>query len=225
MRRVALFGGTFDPVHSGHLVLARRAIETFELAAVTFIPAARPPHKQDEEVTPAAHRFAMLALATQDEDRFFVSDLELHRKGPSFTVDTLRELRDPSGGQELYFMMGSDSFLEIETWRCWEEMADLAHLLIFHRAGAWGEELVARTPERLRPRLTPVKLGAAVPDEPAGNRRVYLFDHEPLPVSATQVRHLVRRGAAFDHLVPPVVHRYIRKYRLYHQENEGSRGR
>jgi nicotinate-nucleotide adenylyltransferase len=217
VKRVAVFGGTFDPVHLGHLVPAVRALETFQFGALVFIPAARPPHKAGEPLAPFSHRFAMLALATQPYDRFFVSDIELGLAGPTYTVDTLRLFQRKNPDHHLYFVMGSDSFSQIGTWHHWEELIDLAHLVVLHRATVWGDELEARVPEVLRRRLRRVETFAEVPDPEPGGRCVYLLDHEPFPVSATHLRERLRRGLTIRELVPPEVHRYIVKYRLYHQ--------
>ena len=221
MRRVGVFGGTFDPVHLGHLVPAVRAQETFRFDALVFIPAARPPHKLDEAPTPFSHRFAMLALATQPYDRFFVSDIELDGQGPTYTVDTLRRFRERTPAEHLYFLLGSDSFSQIGSWHRWEELTELAHLVVLHRATVWGGELRARVPGTLLSRLRPVEPFAEVPDPKAGSRLIYLLDHEPFPVSATHLRERLRRGQTIRELVPPEVHRYVVKYKLYHQ-GEGN---
>ncbi|MEW6337778.1 MAG: nicotinate-nucleotide adenylyltransferase [Acidobacteriota bacterium] len=224
MRRIGAFGGTFDPVHLGHLVPAVRALETFRFERVVFVPAGRPPHKLDEPLTPFTHRFAMLALATQPYARFFVSDVELEGEGPTYTIDTLERLarREPSA--QLYFLMGSDSFSQIATWHRWRELAELAHFVVLHRTTVWGDELRARVPESLRERMRTVEPFAEVPDPGAGERVIYLLDHEPFPISATHLRDRLRHGQPIGELVPPEVHRYIVKYRLYHQGGEALDG-
>lgn len=225
MRRVAIYGGTFDPVHLGHLVPAVRAQETFRFDRLVFVPAARPPHKQGEPLTPFSHRFAMLALATQPYDRFFVSDIELDGDDPSYTVETVRAFRSRHPAENLYFLMGSDSFSQISTWHRWEELVDLAHLVVLHRATVWGDELRRRVPSTLHSRLVTVDPFAEVPDPAPGERPIYLLDHEPYPVSATSLRDRIRAGRTIGELVPPEVHRYIVKYRLYHQGETPADGR
>jgi nicotinate-nucleotide adenylyltransferase len=225
MRRVGVFGGTFDPVHVGHLGPALRALATFRFDELVFIPAGDPPHKQGEPLTPFAHRFAMLALATQPYDRVFVSDLEQQRPGPTYTVDTLQLLRERHGSDRLYFLMGSDSFAQIATWHRWEELVELADLVVLHRATAWGDELAARVPARLRPLLERVEPDAGVRAPEPGRTRVYLLDHEPFPVSATLLRDRLRRGQPIGELVPQEVYRYIVKYHLYQHSGEPTDGR
>lgn len=215
MSRVGIFGGTFDPVHLGHLVPALRAVETFGFEHLVFMPAARPPHKNRRPLTPFSHRFAMLALATQGYDRLFVSDLELAGEGPTYTVDTLRRCRQEYPDQAIFFLMGSDSFSQIATWHRWQELVDEACLVVLHRDTAWGEDLRARVPESLHSRMRVVETFLPVPDPPPGEPLIYLLDHEPFPVSSSQLRHRQGRGLTIGELVPPEVHRYLVKYKLY----------
>ncbi len=225
MKRVGFFGGTFDPVHLGHLVPAVRAFETFRFDALVFVPAASPPHKMGEPLTPFPHRFAMLALATQPYDRFLVSAIETERAGPTYTVDTLRLLLTRFAAEQPFFLMGSDSFSQIGTWSRWEELADLAHLVVLHRDTAWGDELTAKVPERLRSRMRTVEPFVGVADPEGSQRSIYLLAHDPFPVSATHLRERLRLGLTIHELVPPEVHRYIVKHRLYHQGSPAGDGR
>jgi nicotinate-nucleotide adenylyltransferase len=225
MRRIGVFGGTFDPVHAGHLGPAALAQAAFAFDELVFVPAGDPPHKQGEPLTPFAHRFAMLVLATQAWDRFYVSDIERQRPGPTYTVDTLRLLRERQRSDRLYFLMGSDSFAQIASWHRWEELADLASLVVLHRATAWGDDLAALVPARLRSSLELVGESARVSDPEPGATRVYLLDHEPFPVSATLLRERLRRGEPVGDLVPPEVYRYIVKYHLYQHSGEPTDGR
>jgi len=215
MSRVAVFGGTFDPVHLGHLVPALRAVETFGFERLVFVPTARPPHKTGKPLTPFSHRFAMLALATQGYDRLYVSDMELAGEGPTYTVDTLRRCRGEFVGKEVYFLMGSDSFSQISTWHRWQELVEEAYLVILHRDTVWGDELRSRVPENLHPRLRRVETFVPVPDPPPGERLIYLLDHDPFPVSSSSLRERQGQNMTIGELVPPEVHRYLVKYRLY----------
>lgn len=225
MKRVGFFGGTFDPVHLGHLVPAVRAFETFRFDALVFVPTAQPPHKLGEPLTPFAHRFAMVALATQSYDQFLVSAIEAERSGPTYTVDTMRQLRDRFMAEQHFFLMGSDSFSEIGTWHHWEELLDLAHLVVLHRETVWGEELTAKVPAGLRSRMRTVEVFREVPDAEGALRSIYLLAHEPFPISATDLRERLRLGLTIRELVPPEVHRYIVKHHLYRQGSEGADGR
>ena len=224
MRKVAFFGGTFDPVHLGHLMPAVRAAEAFGFDALVFVPTGQPPHKLGEPLTPFAHRFAMVALATQPYDRFLVSAIEAERTGPSYTVDTLRELKGRFAAERHFFLMGSDSFAQIGTWHNWEELLDLADLVVLHRPTVWGDELAAGVPAPLRPYMRAVQAQRDVPEPERGSQRIYLLAHEPFPIAASDLRERLRTGLAIREFVPPEVHRYIVKHRLYHQEGEGPHG-
>ena len=224
MRRVAFFGGTFDPVHLGHLVPAVRAFETFRFDMLVFVPAGHPPHKLAEPLTPFPHRFAMLALATQPYDRFLVSAVEAERDGPTYTVETLARLRQRFAAEQFYFLMGSDSFSQIGTWHRWEELVDQAHLVVLHRETVWGTELTERLPAGLLPRIRTIETFREVPDPDPATHRIYLLEHDPFPVSATDLRERLRLGLTIHELVPPEVHRYIVKHRLYHQGERAADG-
>lgn len=224
MSRIGIFGGTFDPVHLGHLGPALQALAAFAFDELVFVPAGDPPHKQGEPLTSFAHRFAMLALATAGYERLFVSDIERQRPGPTYTIDTLRLLRERHPAERLYFLMGSDSFAQITTWHRWEELVELADLVVLHRLTAWGDELAAGAPERLRSRMATVAPGAGGRVGESAGARVHLLDHEPYPVSSTQLRGMVRQGRPVAELLPAEVYRYIVKYHLYHDSGEPTDG-
>ncbi len=214
MRRLGLFGGTFDPVHFGHLGPARIAFDALELDALVLIPGARPPHKLQEPLTPFAHRFAMLVLATREHERWFVSDIEQGRQGPSYTIDTLTAMARTMPAEETFFLMGSDSFAQLTTWHRWAELVEMAHLVVLHRAGAWGAELTRAVPEWLGSRV--VTLG---PGQRAGSltpgKKVLVLEHDPWPLSATELRAALGRGASAHGAMPVEVERYALKYHLY----------
>ena len=222
MRRIGVFGGTFDPVHDGHLKPAAQAAAAFGLDELVFVPAGNPPHKLEEPRTAFAHRFAMLALATQDDDRLLVSEIELGREGPTYTVDTLDLFRRRYAAADLYFLMGSDSFAQIGTWHRWEALLPLANLVVLRRPLVWGDELMARAPEPLRPHATRVERGATAAVGAASAHRVYLLDHEPYEISSTEVRERVRSGRPIGDLTPAAVGRYITKHRLYRSGEKGA---
>jgi nicotinate-nucleotide adenylyltransferase len=212
-RRIAVYGGSFDPFHLGHLVPTVRAQETFRFDALHFVPSRQPPHKGDVPLTPVTHRLAMVALATLPYETFFASDAEVFAAGPTYTVDTVRGFRERHPDAILYFLLGSDSFSQIGSWERWRELVDLAHLVVLHRAHIWGAELEGRVPEVLRPRLRTVAPFERVPDPEEAT--IYLLNHEPFPISATSIRERQRRGLPIRELVPHEVHSYIEKYGLY----------
>src|SRR5215471_13971497 len=136
LRRVGIYGGTFDPVHNGHLEVARRVLELFELDEVMFVPACVPPHKRNATITSAFHRFAMVALATAADQRLLVSTVELEAPDKPYAVNTVARMRETLGNEaELFFIVGADSWLEITTWKDWQRLLTLCHLIVVARPG------------------------------------------------------------------------------------------
>ena len=135
-KRIAIYGGTFDPVHAGHLEVARKVLALFAIDEFLFMPARVAPHKFDAQVSPALHRYAMLTLATKEEPRLCISTFELEKAERGYTVDTLFHFRSSFGeAVDLFFVMGADSWLEITTWREWQRLMTLANLIVVTRPG------------------------------------------------------------------------------------------
>lgn len=225
-RRIALYGGSFDPVHEGHLSVARNLSRLFALDRVLFIPAHVAPHKRDREVTPGLQRHAMLALATQDEDRFLVSSVELDAPERPYTVDTLAGFAERLGpASRLFFVMGADSWAEIKTWREWERVLSLTDHVVVTRP---GYELDAgHVTDEIRARIVDVRGrdagGVARELERAGGPKIFLSDAVSFRISATEIRRRLKGrkgGADLAGLVPPAVAAYIRKYDLYRGVHE-----
>jgi nicotinate-nucleotide adenylyltransferase len=182
-----------------------------------FVPARVAPHKQDREVLPALHRYAMLALATRADPRLFISSFELDSPGPQYTVDTLFQFRSRlPGSVELFFVMGADSWTEITTWREWRRLTSLANLIVVTRPGY--EISAAPATAEIAASLVDVRGETEIPMavEP-GSRKVFVTDAVMLDVSATEIRRAANedRSDKLNALVPPEVAEYIRKYRLY----------
>lgn len=187
--RVGIFGGTFDPPHQGHLIAAQDAITELTLDKVLFIPARFPPHKAGREVSGADVRLRMVQAAVGNDERFEVSDVELQRTGPSFTVDTLRELRAKRPADELFLLIGVDQVREFQTWREPEEILRHAHVVLLARAGI-GE----------------VADGGIVYEKVSVTR---------IDISSTAVRQRVGAGQPIRYLVPAAVEKIIADERLY----------
>jgi nicotinate-nucleotide adenylyltransferase len=225
-RRIALYGGTFDPVHVGHEEVARNLTELFALDEVLFVPAYVAPHKRDRRVSPAHDRHAMLALATQDERRFRVSAVELSAPERPYTVDTLTHFLGAYGERaRLFFVMGADSWEEITTWREWERVLTLTDQLVVTRPG--HQLSTGHITPAIRERIVDVR-GATrelVEGELKSGQgtRVYLTDAANIKLAATDVRASVARGdwRTLGALVAPAVAEYIRKYGLY-RETDGT---
>jgi nicotinate-nucleotide adenylyltransferase len=216
---VGVLGGTFNPIHVGHLVFAESCRDRLGLERVVFVPAGTPPHKSPRGIVPALHRYAMAALAVAGHPGFSVSDVEVRRAGPSYSVDTLETLAGEWPGVRLVFLVGSDTFLDLPTWRTPERLGAWATLAVGHRAGSDfdPDAPAARAVlERLGAcgwRRVPV--GAAAALDRAEPGEVLLVETRSLPVSACEIRGLVAAGRSVRYLVPPAVADYIGQYRLY----------
>jgi nicotinate-nucleotide adenylyltransferase len=228
-RRVGLYGGTFDPVHAGHLAVARALVEQFALDEVLFIPAHIAPHKRGlARQRPASplHRYAMLVLATTDEPRMRVSTIELDAPERPFTVETLARLRTEFGAAaRLYFVMGADSWADITTWRDWERLLTMSDHVVMARPGY--ELSTAHVTEALRQRIVDLRrldiaAGARVLTADDGPH-IYFTDAVWSDVSATAIRRALETGDATELPVPLPVAEYIRKYEVYGNTHDSER--
>ena len=193
MKRIALCGGTFDPVHTGHLAVAHGLSKVFALDEVLFIPAYVAPHKRVLKVTPALHRYAMLALATQAEAHFRISTIELDAPERPYTVETLARMQETLGSEaQVFFIMGADSWMEIATWHEWERVLTLSNHIVVARPGY--ELSVEHVTPVIRKRIVDVrgKDQAALEIEESDGARIYVTDAVNMDVSATAIRQAVR---------------------------------
>jgi nicotinate-nucleotide adenylyltransferase len=194
--RLGLLGGTFDPIHTGHLLIAESARHALSLDQIIFIPAGDPPHK-GETVTPAEHRYAMVLLATGTNPTFTVSRREIERSGPSYSLTTIREFRAEAGSEsELFFVVGADTLRDIRTWYRWEEVLRECRFLVVARPGVPFTVEQSGLPQALR-------------------RQVDLVISPGLEISSTEIRDRVREGKPIRYLVPEPVEQYIVKHGLY----------
>ena len=216
MRRLGVLGGTFDPVHFGHLDAAGAAQSALALAEVLFVPSFDPPHRPVEPRATAFHRFAMIALATNGCPAYRLSDLELARQGRSYTVDTLRGLHAEGWHPwQLFFILGSDAFEEIATWHEFPAVLDAAHFVVVARPGTTLDRALARTPE-LRGRTR--SAGDRIDDR--GPTGVFLIEADTRNVSSTTIRQRLAASQPIEHLVPPAVARHIAAHHLYQLDND-----
>ena len=211
--RLGILGGTFNPIHLAHLRVAEEVREVCTLDQVLFLPAATPPHKSVAEATPFAERMAMVELAIADHPDFAVSDLEGRRRGKNFSVDTLEILQRERPGDELFFIIGMDSFRDLATWHDYRRIFTLANIVVAPRPG------VAETPPGER-------LPVAMRDQfcyddqskiwrHAGGTTLIFLEETYLDISSTRIRQLVAAGRSIRYLVPPAVAEYIRRRGLY----------
>lgn len=219
MSAVGLLGGTFDPIHYAHLRLAEELADRLGLAQVRFVPAHIPPHRGAPSVT-AAHRVEMVRLAVRGNPRFQLDDRECRRPGPSYTVDTLAELRAELGPDvPLMLLMGEDAYLALETWSRWQQLFDLAHIVVAGRPGFNLEP--ARLPAALA-RATNARMAAQAAELfAAGAGRVLPVDTTELAISATRIRQLIGAGHSARYLLPEEVLVYIQTHQLYKEIDAG----
>ncbi|MBV9020387.1 MAG: nicotinate-nucleotide adenylyltransferase [Ktedonobacteraceae bacterium] len=206
IRRIGLVGGTFDPIHYGHLVIAEEVRTSLHLSEVVFIPTGQPPHKPGQIITEAQHRLAMVQLAIASNPYFTCSHIEVEQEGPSYTVDTLRHLRAQWGTQTaLYFVIGWDSLEEFHTWhRPTEILTLLTHLVAVKRPG-YVEDV--EQSETLETRV------------PGIGQRLLVVPAPQLAISSTDLRQRVAQGRPIKYQTPEAVEQYIIKHRLYYATN------
>ena len=217
-KRIGVFGGTFDPPHLGHLLLAETIREQFKLDEVLFVPCNEPPHKDRGDLTTATHRYAMVVAATLHNPSFTPSALEVNRPGKSYSIDTVRTLAADYGPDtELYFVAGLDSMLQINSWHEPEALLDSCHVVVVSRPGSSFEKLRDVLSERWHERIVDASGGQDVAGETQG-LRVYLSDAVYLALSSTELRQRVRDGLGIRYRVTPEVERYIKSHELYQEQ-------
>lgn len=196
---IGVLGGTFDPVHNGHLILADVAKEKLNLSTVLFIPAGQPWLKTEHAITPAEHRLRMLKLALDDTPYFRISEMEIERPGPTYTIDTISALKERlDEADELFFILGQDNLMQLPQWHQASELAQLCYLVAAPRPGVKKPDLKA--------------LEAEIPGV---TKRIMLMKEPMIDISATNIRERVGRGLSVRHLVPEPVNRYLKENKLY----------
>jgi len=199
--RIGIFGGTFNPVHTGHLITAQDALEIFDLSKILFVPCNLPPHKDGRHLVSAAHRAAMLEMAIEDNPAFELCDIEIRQGGTNYSVDTVRQIRNTHRDHELFFIIGSDSLLELHQWKDFAELARLCRFVTFIRPG-----FEVKTGRAWNLQLEPALRRIIVKDVTAVHQ---------ISISATDIRHRVAEGMNIHYLVPPSVEMYIAEHNLY----------
>ena len=196
---IGVLGGTFDPIHIGHLIVAEEVRSRLNLAEVLFVPAGQPWLKPNSPISAAEHRVQMVRLAIVDKPHFKLSTMEIERAGPSYTVDTITELRGQlDAGDELFFILGWDSLAELPQWHEPSRLVKMCRLVVVPRPGYPIPDLKFMEPK-----------------VPGLSQRVMLMDKPEVDIDATEIRNRVARGLSIHHLVPEPVERYIKQHRLY----------
>jgi nicotinate-nucleotide adenylyltransferase len=212
--KIGLFGGTFDPIHWGHLRSAEEVCETFALGRVYFIPAAVPPHKRGQTTTPASDRLRMVRLAVAKNPRFEVSTAEICRSGVSYSIDTIREFAArKSPGDSLYFIIGFDAFREIGTWKDFAAIFPLCNFIVTSRPGSKEKDPFKGTGVAVKKLFCYDFKGKSYRHE--SGTRVFFDELTDIAISASEIRALVKQGKSIRYLVPPEVENYIKRRGLY----------
>jgi nicotinate-nucleotide adenylyltransferase len=199
IKRIGILGGTFDPPHVGHLILAEYSAEALDLSHLFFVPAADPPHKQDEVKTPVHHRLAMLEQAIADNERFSLSRIDIDRPGPHYSADTVRIVSSQFPDGDLYFVMGGDSFRDLPTWHHPQEIVARCKIAVMRRPY-----------DQIQPDMHETVL-------PALAQRVIVIDAPLLEISSTDIAERLRQGRSVRYLVPDSVLDYITRHTLYQE--------
>jgi nicotinate-nucleotide adenylyltransferase len=198
--KLGVLGGTFDPIHNGHVAAAAAAQDTLGLDTISLIPSHIPPHRHDPVGASSERRFEMARLAAAEHPGWSASRIELDRDGPSYTYDTLVELGETR--TQIFFITGADAFAEIATWSRYPAVLDLANFVVVSRPGITLDSLRARVPSAFR-------------DRPSASTRVILVDAHTPDISSTDIRRRVRAGQSLSGFVPDSVARFIAEHRLY----------
>jgi len=217
---LGVLGGTFDPIHNGHLAAAAAAQQFLDLESIVLVPSRMPPHRQDPVGASAEQRYEMAALAAAERPGWSASRIEIDRQGPSYTFDTLAELRQDmsirlkpdttASGTQIFFILGADAFAEIATWSRYPDILGLAHFVVVSRPGITLDSLRDRVPSA----FPSTSLGAS-DRKTSAQTRVILVEATTPNVSSTDIRRRIRAGERLSGLVPDVVADYIQGHRLY----------
>jgi len=200
---VGILGGTFDPIHAGHLAIAEEAMRSLKLSDVVFVPAGEPWLKEDRDITPGEQRLEMIYMAIASNPSFHVSTVDLDREGPSYTVDTLGDLRHNLGeGADMYFIVGMDALAGLPTWKEPERVVEMCHLVGAKRPGAADVDI-----DELERRV------------PGISKKLVILDNRKVDISSSDIRQRVAAGLPIDSMVPEAVARYIQEQGLYRKED------
>lgn len=219
--RIGLFGGTFNPIHRGHVQVAKDVLHRYRLTAVQFIPSALPPHKKNEGIlAPAADRYAMACRALENEPALRVSDIEVRRSGPSYTIDTLRRfMAEQPHETHIFFIVGMDAFLEIHTWKSYRKLFDLATFIVMTRPRALtpDQDLIKLALQFVRKRISDAYEPSVEGDHLVHPQKqaIHLSQVTPMDISSSCIRERIHKGQPIGQWVAPAVEAYIESKGLY----------
>lgn len=198
-RKVGIMGGTFDPIHNGHLILAEHSRIQFDLEKVIFIPTGKPPHKVEKGISLINHRYDMTLLAICTNKYFDLSLIEIQREGTTYTIDTIKQLKTENKDTDYYFILGADSLFNISSWKGYEELLNICNFIVAKRPSTDNNKLKAKIEELNKIHKDPI----------------YILETPLIDISSSSIRERVRSKLSIKYLVPDVVELYIKKNRLY----------
>ncbi len=210
---LGIYGGSFDPIHLGHLLPVEEARVATGLDEIVYVPAFAPPHKPLGPSASAFHRFAMCALAVEAYPHLLISDFEVSRGGTTYTIETLRHVRANHPESEVFLVLGSDSMAGLANWREWREIVANHRIVVVYREGVDYPSLRETLPPELSSRLAP--LGARPHDEVAESQTIFWAGNAPVTISSTWIRSALPSVQSLSESLPPAVERYARRHRLY----------
>ncbi len=215
-QRIAVYGGTFDPIHQGHLQVAEAILDAFAMDRLLFVPAFVPPHKRHQEISSQFHRWAMLTLATANRARMFLSSVELELPERPYTVETLGRLQAEFDGSRLFFLMGVDSFRDVTMWHEHTRLLTEYDVIVATRPGYGSDDhIAAHLSPHLQARCVDLRNGKSPSSSDLASQHIYLTDYVEMDVSATQVREAAQQNQPIDRFVESEVAAYIQKYQIY----------
>lgn len=218
--RIGILGGTFNPIHSGHLKVAEEVQKKFRLKRILFIPSYIPPHKESIDIASPLHRLKMVELAISSFSQFVASSVEIDAKGKSYSIYTLKKMRKDFPEATIFFLLGIDAFLEIDTWREYKKVLEQCYFIIVSRPGYRFEDAAEALPTEYKERMVEVKESAELKEDFFLLYKIFLFPMKSLDISSTEIRKKIRQGGFIKGLVPEAVKDYIQKNKLYRM-NDG----
>ncbi len=215
-QRIAVYGGTFDPIHQGHLRVAEAILDAFAIDRLLFVPAFVPPHKRHQEISSQFHRWAMLTLATADRPKMFISSVELESPERPYTVETLSRLQAELKDSRLFFVMGVDSFQDVTMWYEHERLLTEHDVIVATRPGYERDDrIVAHLSPNLQAHCIDLRKGKSPTSRDLASKHIYLTDYVEMDISATRIREAAQQNQPIDQFVEPEVAAYIKKYQIY----------
>jgi nicotinate-nucleotide adenylyltransferase len=214
-KKIGLFGGTFNPVHCGHVKAVESVQHIFSFDRILFIPSYLPPHKESGDMASAEHRLKMVELALASFDRFFPSSLEIDERGTSYSIVTLNKIKEKFPLTEIYFLLGIDAFLEIETWKDYEDVLEQCSFIVMSRPGFRLDEAKEIIADKYSQRMVEISEPFVGKDDQSPNHKIYLLSINTLDISSSEVRERIGKNQSITELVPENVENYIKKRHLY----------